>query len=93
MPTPDEISLYHIVFCRYPGIPVPSVSFFPQMRYRQFVQDIVIDLDRDGGQHISASPFIEGLFKIAASQTPSTLKGLYERRILPIRLLLNPFRR
>jgi hypothetical protein len=32
IPTVDEIFLYHIIFCGYPGIPVAFLSFFSQMR-------------------------------------------------------------
>jgi hypothetical protein len=66
MPTIDEISLYYIIFCRYPDIPVPFLSSFSQIRQRQFVPDIGADLLGDSHQHFSTGPFIKGLFKTAA---------------------------
>jgi hypothetical protein len=66
MTTVDEISLYHIIFCGYPDIPVPFLSFFSQVRQRQFVQNTGTDLFGDSRQHFSAGPSIEELFKTVA---------------------------
>jgi hypothetical protein len=73
MPIVNEIFLYHIIFCRYPDIPVPFLFFFPQVRQRQFVQDTGTDLFRDNRQYFSAGPSIEELFKTSARQAPATL--------------------
>jgi hypothetical protein len=75
MPKVDEKSLYHIIFCRYPDISVPLLSFFPQVRQRRFVQDIDTDLFRDLRQYFSAGPFIEKLSETSARQAPAILKG------------------
>jgi hypothetical protein len=66
MHTVDEIPLYHIIFCRYPDIPVPCLSSFSQVRQQQFVPDIGADLFGGSHQHFFADPFIKGLFKTAA---------------------------
>jgi hypothetical protein len=75
MPTVNEISLYYIIFCRYPDISVPFLSFFPQVRQRQFDRGLGTDLFGAGRQYFSAGPSIEELFKPSARQAPATLKG------------------
>jgi hypothetical protein len=86
MPTVDEIYLYHIIFYRYPDLPVALLSFFPQVRQRWFVQDIDVDLVGDRHQYFSAGPFVEGLFEIAAWHRPASVRRHYGRRLLPVQL-------
>jgi len=66
MPIVNEISLYHIIFYRYPDIDVSFLSSFSQVRQRQFVPDSGADLFGGSREHFSAGPFVKGLFKTAA---------------------------
>jgi hypothetical protein len=81
-PTVDEIFLCHIIFRRHPDIPVPVLSFFSQMRQRQFVQDLGADLFSDSRQHLPAAPSIEELFKTSARPAPASLKEPYSGKIV-----------